>query len=152
MENTYEPWRRSRNRVIAGVCGGIAERLRIDPVVVRLIFLLLLVFAGGGFLAYIILWIVLPDAPYTMPGEGRQSASNYAQDATNEDYVKDPLNEMPIDDTSKKSSQLVLGLVLIGLGVLFLVAAFIPRFNVYDLWPVALIVFGVFILKSGKQF
>lgn len=32
MENTYEPWRRSRNRVIAGVCGGIAERLRIDPV------------------------------------------------------------------------------------------------------------------------
>ena len=87
-----------------------------------------------------------------MPGEGRQSASNYAQDATNEDYVKDPLNEMPIDDTSKKSSQLVLGLVLIGLGVLFLVAAFIPRFNVYDLWPVALIVFGVFILKSGKQF
>ncbi|MCC7318975.1 MAG: PspC domain-containing protein [Bacteroidales bacterium] len=152
MENTYEPWRRSRNKVIAGVCGGIAERLRIDPVVVRLIFLLLLVFAGGGFLAYIILWIVLPEAPYAMPTDDSHTTANYTQDASNEGSEKEPLPQMPIDETSKKRTQLVLGLVLIGLGVLFLVAAFIPRFNMFDLWPVALIVFGVFILKSGKQF
>lgn len=47
--------------MIAGVCGGIAEYFNIDPVVVRLVALLLLV-GGimGGALPYLILWVVVP--------------------------------------------------------------------------------------------
>ncbi|PLX27754.1 hypothetical protein C0583_00745 [Candidatus Parcubacteria bacterium] len=48
--------------VIAGVCSGIAAYFGIDPVFVRLIFALSIFFGGFGIIAYIILWIVVPEA------------------------------------------------------------------------------------------
>ena len=53
------------DRRIAGVCGGFAEYLELDSTVVRLIWLLTALFIGWGFLAYLIAWIVMPDAPAT---------------------------------------------------------------------------------------
>ena len=54
---------RSSNRKLAGVCGGIAEYLEVDPTVVRILYLLLTLFsiAFPGILLYIILWIMIPD-------------------------------------------------------------------------------------------
>lgn len=46
--------------MIAGVCGGIAEYFNIDPVIVRLVAVLLLL---PGFLPYIVLWVVVPQNP-----------------------------------------------------------------------------------------
>jgi phage shock protein C len=52
---------RSQNeRMIGGVCGGIANYLDIDPTIVRLVFLILLLMGGNGFLIYIILLIIMP--------------------------------------------------------------------------------------------
>ncbi len=60
--NTYRRFTRSTtDRKIAGVCGGIANYLNIDPVVVRIIFLLALLCGGFGFWAYLIVWIAAPD-------------------------------------------------------------------------------------------
>ena len=53
--------RSSTDRRIAGVCGGIANYLNIDPTVVRIIFLLALLFGGFGFWAYLIVWIAAPE-------------------------------------------------------------------------------------------
>jgi len=53
--------RRSRNRKIAGVCGGIAEYFGLDPTVVRLVWLFAVLFFGTGIWAYIICWIVIPE-------------------------------------------------------------------------------------------
>jgi phage shock protein PspC (stress-responsive transcriptional regulator) len=52
------------DRMIGGVCGGLAAYTNIDPVIMRLIFVALL-FMGVGALAYIILWIVVPEARTT---------------------------------------------------------------------------------------
>jgi phage shock protein C len=53
---------RSRDdRMLAGVCGGIGEYFAVDPTLVRLLFVLLAVFTGVGVLAYIVLWIVVPE-------------------------------------------------------------------------------------------
>ncbi len=49
--------------MIAGVCGGLAEYFDIDPVIVRVLALVLLFGAGSGLLAYILLWIVVPEKP-----------------------------------------------------------------------------------------
>lgn len=144
MENYQEPWQRSRNRVIGGVCGGIAEKLHIDPVVVRLIFVMLLIFAGGGLIIYLILWVVLPEAPWLPPGQTASAGQVY------ENTIPGPLHDSsnnPTDFGKPSRTQLVLGLFLIGFGVLFLIAAFVPAFNVHDLWPLALIFFGLFLLK-----
>jgi len=53
-------YRDSNDRFIGGVCSGIASYLNVDPAVVRLLFAIIGFGAGIGFLAYIILWIVLP--------------------------------------------------------------------------------------------
>lgn len=57
--------RRSKDRIIAGVCGGIAEWLGWDPTIVRLLYVLVSVIsvAFPGILAYLVLWIVMPPAP-----------------------------------------------------------------------------------------
>ena len=53
--------RRSRSdRWIAGVCGGIARATGVESWVVRLVFTVLVVFAGTGILAYVLLWICMP--------------------------------------------------------------------------------------------
>ena len=57
-------YRSRKDRKIAGVCGGLAEYFNIDPVIVRVIAVLLLLPGGApGLLAYIILWIVVPENP-----------------------------------------------------------------------------------------
>ncbi len=54
--------RRSDSKIIGGVCAGIAEYMDLDPVLVRIAYLLLSILtAFSGVLVYIILWIVLPD-------------------------------------------------------------------------------------------
>lgn len=54
---------RSNNRVIAGVCAGLAEWLGWDLALVRLLYLLITIFSAGfpGIIAYAILWIVMPE-------------------------------------------------------------------------------------------
>ena len=57
-------FRSKKDRMIAGVCGGIAEYFNIDPVIVRLVAVLLLIPGGlPGLLPYIVLWFVVPENP-----------------------------------------------------------------------------------------
>jgi phage shock protein PspC (stress-responsive transcriptional regulator) len=51
--------RRDSNKIIAGVCGGLGEYFGIDPVLVRLAFVISVLMFGFGFLPYIILWILM---------------------------------------------------------------------------------------------
>ncbi|PYT55787.1 MAG: hypothetical protein DMG43_01975 [Acidobacteria bacterium] len=55
--------RSSTDKKIAGVCAGLADYFDMDPTVIRVLWLLTVLCAGTGILAYIILWIVLPLAP-----------------------------------------------------------------------------------------
>jgi len=61
---------RSRsNRMIAGVCGGIAKSFNLDPTVVRILFVLVSIFSAAfpGIIVYVILWIVVPEEGATAP-------------------------------------------------------------------------------------
>ena len=53
-------YRSKRQRMIAGICGGIAEYFNIDPTLVRLGAAILL-FSGVGILPYLIAWVIIPD-------------------------------------------------------------------------------------------
>lgn len=50
-------------RKIAGVCAGLAEYLDLDVTLIRLVWLIVVIFAGAGLLAYVIAWIVMPEEP-----------------------------------------------------------------------------------------
>ena len=60
---TKRLYRSGKDKIIAGVCGGIAEYLNIDPVLIRLIWIALILAGGSGILLYIIAWIVIPRNP-----------------------------------------------------------------------------------------
>ena len=62
--NTVRRLYRSRtDRKIAGICGGLANYFTIDPVIVRLAWVLLFFLGGSGIFLYIIAWIVIPLEP-----------------------------------------------------------------------------------------
>jgi phage shock protein PspC (stress-responsive transcriptional regulator) len=59
---------RSRNeRIIGGVCGGLAEYFQIDPVLIRVAFLVITLMGGAGILLYLILWVAVPQTPPPPP-------------------------------------------------------------------------------------
>jgi phage shock protein C len=65
-------YRSRTDHKIAGVCGGIAEYFAIDPVIVRIIAVILLLPGGlPGFVPYVVLWIIVPLAPETLPDNGK---------------------------------------------------------------------------------
>ncbi len=53
-------YRSQKDRIVGGVCGGLAEVLDIDPTLVRLVFVLLALLGGHGVLLYLILWLIMP--------------------------------------------------------------------------------------------
>ncbi len=53
-------YRSTTDRRIGGVCGGLGEYFAVDPTIIRIIFAILL-FSGVGFLAYIIMWVIVPE-------------------------------------------------------------------------------------------
>jgi phage shock protein C len=55
-------YRSRKERMIAGICGGVAEYFGIDPVIVRIVALVLL-FGGPGLPVYLILWLIVPEEP-----------------------------------------------------------------------------------------
>lgn len=61
VERMVDSKLRRQNGIIAGVCGGVGEFFGINPIWIRLLFLLLLIPGGlPGLLPYIVLWIVIP--------------------------------------------------------------------------------------------
>ncbi|HUV94604.1 MAG TPA: PspC domain-containing protein [Anaerolineae bacterium] len=50
----------STGRIIGGVCGGLADYLRIDPLIIRVLFVVLAMTTGLGLFAYIIMWVLVP--------------------------------------------------------------------------------------------
>ena len=56
-------YRSNTNKKLCGVCGGLAEYFDIDPTIIRLIFVFLTLFGGGGLLIYLICALVIPKSP-----------------------------------------------------------------------------------------
>jgi phage shock protein PspC (stress-responsive transcriptional regulator) len=63
MQTLYRP---RDNRVIAGVCSGIARRFGIDPTIVRIIFVASLLLPGPQILIYLAAWVLMPEESSTL--------------------------------------------------------------------------------------
>ena len=62
MSEEYRKLYRSRkDRMISGVCGGLGEFFGIDPTLIRVIFVLLVIFGGSGLVIYLIMLLVVPE-------------------------------------------------------------------------------------------
>jgi phage shock protein C len=123
--------KRSRgNRLIFGVCGGIAEYFNIDATIVRVAwFLLALPSFGTLGLAYLVCGFIIPeDDGFIHPDDQK----NY--------------------NTMNEKSPLLIGLGLIVVGAYLLSKMFFPQImDIYEFWPVLLIVLGIYILINQNK-
>jgi len=56
-------YRSKKNKMLAGVCGGIAEYFEVDPVIVRLLLVLLVLMGFAGIILYLVAWLLIPENP-----------------------------------------------------------------------------------------
>lgn len=157
-------YRSRSNRVFGGVASGLSEYLNIDPILVRIIFVISTAFNGIGLLAYIIMWIVVPEEPLVATNFN-SSAQSPPQDDSTKEESKDSSSENretgnPNFDfqqqfNQKKTSsngRLIGGSILIGIGLLLLSKSFFPFFDFVDLFPLILVGVGAgLIINSIKK-
>jgi len=145
-------YRSVTDKMLAGVCGGLAEYFAIDPVIIRLIFVLAVIFGGSGILAYIILWIVIPVKPFIItpfnsnPPSGSSEPSEEEKKSENSQFNMNIVNEKPQNNRS-----IYAGAFLILLGGIFLLDNFVPHFHFGDFWPLILIGLGFAIILNARN-
>ena len=77
MENNAKKLERARtNKMIAGVCAGLANYFNIDVTLMRVLFVVAMIGGGFGFWMYIILWIVVPEEHLLGQGESPPKSTN----------------------------------------------------------------------------
>ncbi len=143
-------WYRSRNdKMIGGVAGGIADYFEIDPVIVRIIFVCALFF-GAGILAYILLWIIIPEEPFTIENDNSNSSTNSEQKSTSEQRTtSENMEENGEQVTSNKTrTSYIFGGILVVLGVILLFNNFIS-FDAF--WPLIFIALGVALIFKSRN-
>lgn len=102
--------------MIDGVCGGIAEYFEVDPVLVRIVWVLLFIFGGLGLIAYILAAIIIPRRP--LEEEPASSSSQQASPPPSEPPRRQ--REGQITEPGSKGS-LVIGIILVAFGAIFLI-------------------------------
>jgi phage shock protein PspC (stress-responsive transcriptional regulator) len=134
-------YRSRTNQKIAGVCGGIAEYLDLDPTVVRIVFVLLAFVNGGGIIAYLVCWIAMPLEPLQEQGTHPH--------AVMESPTATALSDGEVS-TSRVSRRIGvgLGIVLIVIGLSLLLERYIPWYK-GNVVPLLLIVGGAMLLSRG---
>jgi phage shock protein C len=126
---------RSRSdQMIAGVCGGLAQYLNLDPVFVRLGFVVLLFASGVGLPIYIVLWLIMPE-------ENGETA------------VTSDTDHLKVDGPSENgrvSQPVTIGAILLLLGFYFLFReiGWLAWLHGGIIWPLIIIGFGVYLLTK----
>jgi phage shock protein C len=145
MENV-RLYRSKSDRMIGGVCGGLGTFLNIDPIFIRLLFVLLLFGSDFGLILYILLWILIPE-------EGK--AYGFKEESFG-DRVKSMGDDIQVAVTQPHpQAGLIMGVGLIVIGGLLFVdrlnLAWLDWFNMDVLWPALLIVGGIALLFRQRR-
>ena len=141
-------YRSRKNRMLGGVCGGIAEYFEIDPVIVRLIAVALFFVGGSAVLAYIIALIVIPYEPFEMAAGANKEAAPTAAAAPGRKPPRAPATPCPCSWASCSSSSAPFSCCTTCPSSIPFTAgpATIVR---HFFWPSLLIVFGIFVIARG---
>jgi phage shock protein C len=150
-------YRSRTDTMLGGVAAGVAEYLDIDPTIVRIIWVILAIVTGGIFVVlYIVMWIIVPEAPIQLPPAG-QTATAAPGGAPTPEGQPTPSASVPPPQAppgrrrGSGSGPMIVGLILIGVGAWFLVAEFFPQIDTDLLWPIALVILGVVLLGVSLQ-
>ncbi len=147
---------RSRNdRMIAGVCGGLAEYFNVDSTFIRLAVLFIFLFQGVGLIAYLIAWVVMSEEPVR---DGRNMPDDYyieertTSSKEDENYKEESGREEYKSSSSKDNRRRKLfAVILIIVGSIFLLDIWIPDLYWERYWPLILVAAGFLLLKGDNN-
>lgn len=149
-------YRSRENRVISGVCGGLAEYFDIDPVIVRLICVLLFFTKAIGFIAYIVCMIIIPEAPfgykqkYNNPYDEDANDSDINNEGSNEESKQQCTYDNKYSENTDEKNKMILGIVLIGLGIFIFAKKLFYWFDFVNLGGIILVLAGAYIIVNGR--
>jgi phage shock protein C len=133
--------------VLGGVCAGIGTYLNVDPVFVRIFFILFAVAGGFGIFVYFVLWLVMPREDKVLP----EAAAGTKPDEFGE---RAKLMGQEIKDAASRPNPrlpLYIGIALIGLGGWTLLRIFLPSWTNAIFWPALLVLGGIVLLVFGTK-
>jgi phage shock protein C len=159
---------RSRDeRMIAGVAGGLAERLDLDPSLVRIIWAVLVLPTGFlALLVYVIMAMVVPEEPPDVGLAPPAPAPTGDAAGTGGQVSEAAPPAVPLDWRAQRRAErrarraarggggngaIVFGAILVVVGALFLVRQFLPDFDFDLVWPIALIVLGAALILGSVR-
>jgi phage shock protein PspC (stress-responsive transcriptional regulator)/signal transduction histidine kinase len=132
------------DRIVAGVCAGIARWLGVDPTVVRILAVLLTFANGVGLLAYLVAYLVLPEEAEVLP-PGAEGPTALAAGAAEGGGTKSRGGE---PTSQRQNVEHAIALACITLGVLLLVKWVSPWFPDHVVWPATVIAGGLGLVWS----
>jgi phage shock protein PspC (stress-responsive transcriptional regulator) len=134
--------RSNNDRVIAGVCGGLAAYLDIDSVLVRLAFAILLIASGIGLPIYVILWIVMPEQDSDSSSDAEVIQKNLGE-----------MSETVYSGVSRMGRPGTVGVLLVLLGAYFLLnqLGWLNWISGALFWPLVIIGFGIYLLVKRNK-
>jgi len=146
---TRRMFRSKSDRMIAGVCGGLGKYFNVDVMLVRLVFLLLLILGGSGFLLYLVLAVIMPEegttagTPQAVMQENTQQLADRAR--TLGQSLGAEGGAAPDGAPAGRQGAMIFGAILVLLGAAFLLQNLL-RINFSQFWPLILIAIGVVML------
>ena len=146
--------RNPMNRVIGGVCSGLADFFGVDVALMRIAFVIAFLFASFGFWLYIILWIVLPENGQQTTDNGQQSFGQSQSQSQGQSQGQSQCQQSESESVSKSESKvksIFAGAFIILIGLLFLVNNFIPINWVWKLWPLILVAIGIVMIVTARK-
>jgi phage shock protein C len=146
-------YRSRRDRMLAGVAGGLAETWGADPSLVRVLWALLVIFTGGiALLVYIVMAVVVPDEDEVFgqdAGAGTMALTDTDQVTDATGVVTRPQRPQARTDRGGIPTGVLFGGFLVLLGAFFLVREFLPEVDFDWFWPVVLVGIGVVLIASA---
>jgi len=147
-------FRSTADRALAGVCGGLAAWLGLDPSLVRVAWVLLSLASGGVFvLIYVVMAVVVPDAPPGWSPRGRAAQPGpppgaWAGPPPTPWGARSPGSGGSGGRIDADRAAVVAGGALVALGAWFLVRVYVP-INWDLLWPLAVIGLGALLIAGA---
>lgn len=157
--------RSEKERMIAGVCGGLAEYTGVDPVLIRLVFVLLAFASGIGLIAYIVMWLITPKSSRAAMEPRETVKENVGEVGERVKEMGEELKEVLKGSTSEEKrpvggelpitsrGSFWLALIFIIIGVLLLLGNL--GFNSWltwgRIWPIILIGIGLYLIFRRRS-
>lgn len=136
-------YRSRSDRMLFGVAGGLARYLRIDPSIVRIVWVLLAFAAGTGILLYIVAAVLIPEEPADdVPASASAPIGAARGPAT---------DRLPNARRDSAGGAILLGVILVLVGGWLLVERFLPALEGRVLWPAILVVLGLALVLGSLR-